>query len=495
MNPIILASASVQRKKLLKMLGVKLKICPSRVKEVKRIKTTCAALVKHNALLKAQDIASRFKEGIVIGADTVVYSSGKTIIGKPRNFQEAKRILKILFTRPHWVYTGVAVLDIRTGKRVVDYEKTRIFMSHLSEEEIDRYHRKVHPFDKAGGFDMEGVGSIFIHRIEGCYTNVLGLPMAKLHKMLKKIGVSILSHRNFPPEADPPLVDKNEIPIPPLAGPDKHKFRCDPAEGGPKGDSARAKRVLIWSCLLLFNILGCATEYNLATRQEETLLYGTEKEIKIGEAVSRQIEAQYKIVTDVDANERVEQILDRIVAVCDRKDLVYFIKILDEDIMNAVSLPGGYLYVFKGLIDHAETDDELAGVIAHEVGHITAKHSIKRMQASYGALLAQILSTQANGNIAGGVGFALNSLFLEHSQQDEFQADRLSVKYLKKAGYNPEGIGGFLAKLQEEQEKAPVQPYSYWRTHPHLPQRIAVVNQEVSGKIEFKDYLNLIGNE
>lgn len=441
MNPIILASASIQRKKLLKMLGVKLRICPSRVIEVKRIKTNCADLVKHNAFLKAKDIASRFKEGIVIAADTVVYSSGKTIIGKPRNFQEAKKILKILFTRPHWVYTGVAVLNIKIGKRVVDYEKTRIFMSHLSEEEIDRYHRKVHPFDKAGGFDMEGVGSIFIHRIEGCYTNVLGLPMAKLHKMLKKVGVSILS------------------------------------------------------CFLLFNILGCTTEYNLATQQEETLLYGTEKEIKIGEAVSRQIEEQYKIVTDVDVNERVEQILDRIVAICDRKDLVYFIKVIDEDIMNAVSLPGGYIYVFKGLIDHVETDDELAGVIAHEVGHITAKHSIKRMQASYGALLAQILSTQANGNIAGGVGFALTSLFLEHSQQDEFQADRLSVKYLKKAGYNPEGIGGFLAKLQEEQEKAPVQPYSYWRTHPHLPQRIAVVNQEVSGKIEFKDYLNLLGNE
>ncbi len=439
MKKIILASASEQRKKLLRMLGVKFKIHPSQIQEAQRIKTTCAALVQNNALLKARDIASRFKEGVVIAADTVVYAGGKKIIGKPRNFQEAKKILKILFTRPQWVYTGVAVLDIETNKRIVDYAKTKIFMSHLSDEEIDRYHRKVHPFDKAGGFDMEGVGSLFIHRIEGCYTNVLGLPMAKLHKMLKKIGVSILS------------------------------------------------------CFFLVNIWGCTTEYNLATQQEETLLYGTEKEVKIGEAVSAQVEEQYKVITDVDVNERVEKILDRIVNVCDRKDIVYFIKILDDDIMNAVSLPGGYVYVFKGILDHVDNDDQLAGVIAHEVGHITAKHSIKRLQASYAAMVAQILSTQANGNIAGGVGFALTSLFLEHSQADELQADKLSVKYLKKAGYDPKGIAEFLAKLKEEQEKAPVQPYSYWRTHPHLPQRIAVVNQEISGKIEFKDYLNILG--
>ena len=420
------------------MLGVKFKIHPSRVREFKNIKTTCAELVQDNALRKVKDVAAHFKEGIVIAADTVVYAGGKKIIGKPRNFKEAKKILKILFTRPQWVYTGVAVLDIKTKKTIVDYEKTKIFMSHLSNGEIDRYHRQVHPFDKAGGFDMEGVGSLFIHRIEGCYTNVLGLPMAKLHKMLKKIGVSILS------------------------------------------------------CFFLVNIWGCTTEYNLATQQEETLLYGTEKEVKIGEAVSAQVEQQYKVVTDVDVNERVERILDRIVNVCDRKDIVFFIKILDEDIMNAVSLPGGYIYVFKGLIDHVDSDDQLAGVIAHEVGHITAKHSIKRLQASYAAMLAQILSTQANGNVAGGVGFALTSLFLEHSQQDELQADKLSVKYLRKAGYNPQGIVEFLGKLKEEQEKAPIQPYSYWRTHPHLPQRIAVVNQEVSGKIEFKDYLNIL---
>lgn len=192
MKRIILASGSVQRRKLLKLLGIRFSVKPSQVKEIKKIQTTCSALVKENALLKAEDAALKLKHGIVIGADTVVYVGHKEIVGKPRDFRDARRILKILFSRPQWVYTGVAVIDVETGKRLVDYEKTKVFMIPLSDEEIAQYHKRVDPFDKAGGFDIEGWGSIFIHRIEGCYSNVIGLPMAKLAGMLKNVGVSIL---------------------------------------------------------------------------------------------------------------------------------------------------------------------------------------------------------------------------------------------------------------------------------------------------------------
>jgi septum formation protein len=148
--------------------------------------------VKHNAVLKAQDVAGRIKKGVVVGADTLVYGGNKEIIGKPKDLKDAKRVLHALFSKPHWVYTGVAVIDVETGRRVVDYEKTKVFMLPLTDEEIDRYHRKVSPLDKAGGFDIEGHGSVFIHRIEGCYSNVIGLPVAKLATMLKKVEVSIL---------------------------------------------------------------------------------------------------------------------------------------------------------------------------------------------------------------------------------------------------------------------------------------------------------------
>jgi len=192
MHKLILASNSPQRKKLLKDLGVQFTIKSSRIREVNTIKTTCSALVKHNAILKARDVARRVKKGVVIGADTLVYGGNKKIIGKPKNLKNAKKILHILFSKPHWVYTGVAVVDCQTQKTIIDYEKTKVFMIPLTNKEIDQYHRKVSPLDKSGGFDIEGRGSVFIHRIEGCYSNVIGLPIAKLASMLKKMGVSLL---------------------------------------------------------------------------------------------------------------------------------------------------------------------------------------------------------------------------------------------------------------------------------------------------------------
>jgi len=192
MHKLILASNSPQRRKLLKDLGVRFTVRASHVKEVSAIRTTCSALVKHNAVLKALDVARHVNKGIVIGADTLVYGGNKKIIGKPHNLKEAKKILHTLFSKPHWVYTGVAVIDCQTQKTIVDYEKTKVFMIPLTNKEIDRYHQKVSPLDKSGGFDIEGRGSVFIHRIEGCYSNVIGLPIAKLALMLKKMGVSIL---------------------------------------------------------------------------------------------------------------------------------------------------------------------------------------------------------------------------------------------------------------------------------------------------------------
>lgn len=154
--------------------------------------TRCSWLVKHNALLKAREVAGRVKSGIVIGADTLVYAGQGRIIGKPKNLKEAREILRILFSGPQWVYTGVAVIDAANQREVVDYEKTKIFMHHLSDEEIDRYHKHTPPTDKAGGFDIEGRGGLFIRRIEGCYANVIGLPMAKLRLMLKEFDVDLL---------------------------------------------------------------------------------------------------------------------------------------------------------------------------------------------------------------------------------------------------------------------------------------------------------------
>lgn len=189
--PIILASASPQRRNLMKLTGLPFTVRRSRVDEKHVLKGNCAALVKHNAEIKARDVASRARIGLVIGADTVVYAGGH-IIGKPKNLADARRILRRMARDPQWVYTGVAVVDAAGGRCVVDYERTRIFMDRLTPREMMSYHRRLSPLDKAGGFDIEGIGGLFIPRIEGCFTNVVGLPMSKLRKMLKGFGVKVL---------------------------------------------------------------------------------------------------------------------------------------------------------------------------------------------------------------------------------------------------------------------------------------------------------------
>ena len=192
MKQIILASASPQRKNLMKLLKLPFVVKKSKAEEIERIRTNVADLVKENALIKALDVAEETKgEALVIGADTVVYARGKLVL-KPKHLKEAKKNLKELMSEPHWVYTGVAVIDVQTKKTLVSYEKTRVFMTMLDDDEITRYHREVPPMDKAGGFDIEGRGGLFIPRIEGCYFNVVGLPLARLVQMLKKFDVHSL---------------------------------------------------------------------------------------------------------------------------------------------------------------------------------------------------------------------------------------------------------------------------------------------------------------
>jgi septum formation protein len=190
MRRIILASRSKARRKLLNDIGLKFTVRASKVRERRVIKTDCAALVMENALLKALDVAGRTKTGMVIAADTVVLV-GKRIIGKPKNIKDAFRTLRLLSRKPQWVYTGIAVIDIDKDKRYTSFDRTKVYMYRLTEREIKNYFKRVSPLDKAGSFDIQGFGSVFIDRIEGCFYNVVGLPMAKLAKILKKGGVYV----------------------------------------------------------------------------------------------------------------------------------------------------------------------------------------------------------------------------------------------------------------------------------------------------------------
>jgi septum formation protein len=147
--------------------------------------------VKRNALRKARDVARREGSGVVIAADTVVMAGGK-LIGKPHTLRGAARMLKALSRKRQWVYTGLAVVDADTGRAFTACEETAIRMRPMSDASISWYFRKVSPLDKAGGFDVRGAGAVFVEQIEGCFYNVVGLPLARLARMLEKVGVDIL---------------------------------------------------------------------------------------------------------------------------------------------------------------------------------------------------------------------------------------------------------------------------------------------------------------
>jgi len=190
MKKIILASKSKARADLLRQVGLKFSVAESNVREVMASRHGYDKLVIGNARSKAMDVASRYTSGVVIAADTIVVV-GKKVIGKPKNMKDAYNILKLLSRRTQSVYSGIAVYDIETGRLFTDHETTKISLLPLSDDEIRGYFKRVSPLDKAGAFDIQGLGGLFIDRIEGCYYNVVGLPLAKLFVLLKKSGVNI----------------------------------------------------------------------------------------------------------------------------------------------------------------------------------------------------------------------------------------------------------------------------------------------------------------
>jgi predicted Zn-dependent protease len=213
----------------------------------------------------------------------------------------------------------------------------------------------------------------------------------------------------------------------------------------------------------------------------------------MGQSIARAVEKKYKFVDDPLIQKRVEDIGKRLASVCDRKEIDYTFKALDEEEVNAVSLPGGFVFVFKGLIDNIAEDDELAGVLAHEIGHIVARHSIKKLQALQGYSVIRILIAQvpSGGQLGNAADVAFLELLLGYSREDELLADQLATRYIKLAGYDPYGMIRFLKKLQEINRRKPSRPRSYFKTHPYIPDRIRVVKQELGEKMDFSDYINI----
>jgi septum formation protein len=187
---IILASNSPRRRELLRQIGLSFSTDPSDVDEQVRAGESPESYAVRVALDKARTAAARVGNGIVIAADTIVVLDDH-ILGKPADRLDAERMLSLLSGRMHVVITGLAVTDAADGKTVTGISLTRVWFRDLSQHEIASYVKSGEPLDKAGAYGIQGKGALLVKRIEGCYFNVVGLPLSLLGELLRNFSIRL----------------------------------------------------------------------------------------------------------------------------------------------------------------------------------------------------------------------------------------------------------------------------------------------------------------
>lgn len=190
---IILASTSPRRRGLLQQIGLEFEVVPSNFEEDMSLELGPEELCKNFAEGKASDVAKTQEDAIVIGVDTFFVFENKNL-GKPFTKENAIERLKTLSGKEVQIYSGICIIDSKSKEKIVDFEISKIQLKELSEEEIKFYVESEEPLDKAGALAIQGLGGIFVKKIDGCYSNIIGLPLNNLYKNLQKLGVNIFDY-------------------------------------------------------------------------------------------------------------------------------------------------------------------------------------------------------------------------------------------------------------------------------------------------------------
>ncbi len=215
--------------------------------------------------------------------------------------------------------------------------------------------------------------------------------------------------------------------------------------------------------------------------KKSLILISTRQEVAIGESLVEDIESKNKVTQDSTLADYINQVGQKIASGSDRRDVEYHFKVLESEEINAFACPGGFIYIYAGLLRIMDNEAQLAGVLAHEIGHVVARHSVKRLQQVLGlqVLLSLALgesSELAQKALATGMGVILQG----YSRQNEFEADYNGAYYMTKAGYNPEGMIQLFGKF-EEMEKGRKNAFldQLLASHPPTPDRIAKVKEHI----------------
>lgn len=194
------------------------------------------------------------------------------------------------------------------------------------------------------------------------------------------------------------------------------------------------------SFLIVTFFLGCTTTG--PGGKSSFIVIPTNQEVAIGAGMAKELSKTEKTLTDTLWQQYLNEVGQKIVGVCDRKDITYHFTVIESDQVNAFAAPGGYVYFYTGLLREMKTESEMAAVMAHEISHVVARHSIKRVQSAMGVALAYDLAfggKNPGAAIDAAINIGLGLAFAGYSRDAEREADRFGIHYMVKAGYNPRG--------------------------------------------------------
>ena len=235
---------------------------------------------------------------------------------------------------------------------------------------------------------------------------------------------------------------------------------------------------MVLSVLSVLVISSCASDY--VTGKRTFSLYSDADEIKMGRDADPQIVAEFGVYDDEALNAYVDGIGQRIVKVSHRPDLSYTFRVVDSPVINAFAVPGGYVYFTRGILAHFNSEDELAGVMGHEIGHIAARHSVEQMSKAQlvgGGLQIGAALSQTFQKYAGIAGAGVGLVFLKFGRDQESESDRLGVEYSTKLGYDSHKMADFFQTLASMREGSAQSLPSFLSTHPDPGDREVRVNE------------------
>ena len=240
--------------------------------------------------------------------------------------------------------------------------------------------------------------------------------------------------------------------------------------------------IILMVIVLIFSACGI----NPVTRTREFNIISEEREISLGRNASSSISREYGVYNNTDLEHYVNEVGQRLVSVSDRNSIPYEFHIVDMPILNAFALPGGYIYITRGLLAELENEAQLASVLAHEIGHVCARHSASQLseQLAFTALTLASLATPGAREMAPVTAALTQSITLGYSREKESEADAMGLKYMYRAGYDPMQVSIFLSQLSR-MSQGPGGYGVYTSTHPDIFDRISATRNEAKQMVGF----------